>query len=70
MRFMFKTDYEDDIRLFPHSGHVLSYGTLLVLLGIFGLNLLPIRFTAVLLLLAYVGSRFVLEVVLHRPPAS
>jgi branched-chain amino acid transport system permease protein len=34
MRFMFKTDYEDDIRLFPHSGHVLSYGTLLVLLAI------------------------------------
>lgn len=34
MRFMFKTEYEDDIRLFPHSGHVLSYGTLLVLLAI------------------------------------
>jgi ABC-type uncharacterized transport system permease subunit len=25
---------------------------------------------AALLLLAYVGSRFVLEVVLHRPPAA
>jgi branched-chain amino acid transport system permease protein len=34
MRFMFKTEYEDDIRLFPHSGHVLSYGTLLTLLAI------------------------------------
>ena len=34
MRFMFKTEYEDDIRLFPHSGYVLSYGTLLVLLAI------------------------------------
>jgi branched-chain amino acid transport system permease protein len=34
MRFMFKTEYEDDIRLFPHSGHVLSYGTLLALLAI------------------------------------
>jgi branched-chain amino acid transport system permease protein len=34
MRFMFKTQYEDDIRLFPHSGHVLSYGTLLILLAI------------------------------------
>ena len=34
MRFMFKTDYEDDIRLFPHSGYVFSYGTLLVLLAI------------------------------------
>lgn len=34
MRFMFKTQYEDDIRLFPHSGHVLSYGMLLVLLAI------------------------------------
>jgi branched-chain amino acid transport system permease protein len=32
MRFLFKTDYEDDIRLFPHSGYVLSYGTLLALL--------------------------------------
>ena len=32
MRFMFKTDYEDDIRLFPHSGYVLSYGALFVLL--------------------------------------
>jgi len=32
MRFLFKTDYDDDIRLFPHSGYVLSYGTLLVLL--------------------------------------
>ena len=32
-----------------------AVGTLLVLLGIFGLNLLPIRFTAVLLLLAGLG---------------
>lgn len=32
-----------------------ALGTLMVLLGIFGLNLLPIRFTAVLLLLAGVG---------------
>ena len=34
MRFMFKTDYEDDIRLFPHSGYLFSYGTLLVLLAV------------------------------------
>ena len=34
MRFLFKTDYDDDIRLFPHSGYVFSYGTLLVLLVI------------------------------------
>src|SRR5246127_2115496 len=34
MRFLFKTDYEDDIRLFPHSGYVWSYGTLFVLLAI------------------------------------
>ncbi len=34
MRFIFKTDYEDDIKLFPHSGYVWSYGTLLVLLAI------------------------------------
>ena len=34
MRFMFKTDYEDDIKLFPHSGYMWSYGTLLVLLAI------------------------------------
>src|SRR5207253_9191864 len=34
MRFMFKTDYEDDIRLFPHSGYVVSYGVLLALLVI------------------------------------
>jgi branched-chain amino acid transport system permease protein len=32
MRFLFKTDYEDDIRLFPHSGYVVSYGLLLVVL--------------------------------------
>src|SRR3954466_481634 len=32
MRFLFKTDYEDDIRLFPHSGYVVSYGVLLALL--------------------------------------
>jgi branched-chain amino acid transport system permease protein len=32
MRFLFKTDYDDDIRLLPHSGYVFSYGTLLVLL--------------------------------------
>ena len=32
MRFLFKTDYEDDIRLFPHSGYVASYGCLLLLL--------------------------------------
>src|SRR5258708_7011525 len=34
MRFMFKTDYEDDIKLFPHSGYVWSYGALLVLLAL------------------------------------
>src|SRR5436309_15995223 len=34
MRFMFKTDYEDDIRLFPHSGYIVSYGVLLALLVI------------------------------------
>ena len=34
MRFMFKTDYEDDIKLFPHSGYLWSYGTLLVILAI------------------------------------
>src|SRR6516225_11903813 len=34
MRFLFKTNYDDDIRLFPHSGFVWSYGTLLVLLVI------------------------------------
>jgi branched-chain amino acid transport system permease protein len=34
MRFVFKTDYEDDIKLFPHSGYLWSYGTLLVLLAI------------------------------------
>ena len=32
MRFLFKTDYEDDIKLFPHSGYVFSYGLLLALL--------------------------------------
>ena len=32
MRFLFKTDYEDDIRLFPHSGYVFSYGLLLAVL--------------------------------------
>jgi branched-chain amino acid transport system permease protein len=34
MRFVFKTDYEDDIKLFPHSGYVWSYGSLLVILAI------------------------------------
>ena len=34
MRFLFKTDYEDDIRLFPHCGYIVSYGMLLVLLAI------------------------------------
>src|ERR1043165_427222 len=34
MRFMFKTDYEDDIKLFPHSGYLWSYGTLLLVLAI------------------------------------
>ena len=34
MRFIFKTDYEDDIRLLPHSGYVWTYGTLLVLLAV------------------------------------
>jgi branched-chain amino acid transport system permease protein len=34
MRFIFKTDYEDDIRLFPHSGYVWTYGALLVVLAI------------------------------------
>jgi branched-chain amino acid transport system permease protein len=31
MRFLFKTDYEDDIRLFPHRGYVVTYGVLLAL---------------------------------------
>ena len=26
MRFLFKTDYEDDIRLLPHSGYAVTYG--------------------------------------------
>jgi hypothetical protein len=29
MPFRFKTDYEDDFRLFPHSGYLVSYGVLL-----------------------------------------
>ena len=32
MRFLFKSDYEDDIRLLPHSGYVYSYGLLLAVL--------------------------------------
>ena len=32
MRFLFKTDYEDDIKLFPHRGYVISYGVLLACL--------------------------------------
>ena len=32
MRFIFKTDYEQDIRLFKHGGHVFWYGLLGVLL--------------------------------------
>jgi len=32
MRFLFKTDYEDDIRLFPHSGYIVSYSILLAFL--------------------------------------
>lgn len=32
MRFLFKTDYEDDIKLFPHSGYLVSYSILLALL--------------------------------------
>ena len=32
MLFLFKTDYEDDIRLLPHSGYVYSYGLLLAVL--------------------------------------
>ena len=34
MRFLFKTDYNDDIRLVPHSGYLWSYGALLILLVI------------------------------------
>src|SRR3954462_4340839 len=34
MRFMFKTDYDDDIKLLPHSGYVWSYGSLLMVLAI------------------------------------
>src|ERR1044072_2556244 len=34
MRFLFKTDYEEDIKLFPHSGYIWSYGSLLVILAI------------------------------------
>ena len=43
MRFLFKTDYEDDIKLFPHSGYIVSYGVLLAVLllkpeGLFGVH--------------------------------
>jgi branched-chain amino acid transport system permease protein len=34
MRFMFKTDYEDDIKLFPHGGYVVTYGILLAFLAV------------------------------------
>ena len=34
MRFMFKTDYEDDIKLFPHGGYIVTYGILLALLAV------------------------------------
>jgi branched-chain amino acid transport system permease protein len=34
MRFLFKTDYDDDIKLFPHRGYVISYGVLLACLAI------------------------------------
>src|ERR1700752_2682818 len=34
MLFIFKTDYEDDIRLLPHSGYIWTYGPLLLLLAI------------------------------------
>jgi branched-chain amino acid transport system permease protein len=32
MRFMFKTDYEDDIKLFPHGGYIVTYGVLMAFL--------------------------------------
>lgn len=32
MRFIFKTDYDQDIKLIPHSGYAWSYGVLLALL--------------------------------------
>ncbi len=34
MRFMFKTDYEDDIKLFPHGGYIVTYAILLAFLAI------------------------------------
>ena len=34
MKFLFKTDYEDDIKLFPHTGYLWTYGTLLALIVI------------------------------------
>ena len=34
MRFMFKTDYEDDIKLFPHGGYIVTYGILLAVLAV------------------------------------
>ncbi len=34
MRFMFKTDYEDDIKLFPHGGYIVTYGVLLAFLAV------------------------------------
>ncbi len=34
MRFMFKTDYEDDIKLFPHGGYLVTYGILLAFLAV------------------------------------
>ena len=34
MRFMFKTDYEDDIKLFPHGGYIVTYGILLAFLAV------------------------------------
>ena len=32
MRFIFKTDYNQDIRLFAHGGQIFWYGLLLLLL--------------------------------------
>ena len=43
MRFVFKTDYNQDIRLLKHSGYWTSYGALFAILGIIGNLLDPVR---------------------------
>ena len=70
MRFLFKTNYDQDIKLFQHSGHWWSYAALLAVLLVAPLFMLSTYLQSQLVFVfiyAIVGVALMILTGLHRP---